>query len=73
MPGVKDSRTSRRPKPSHVADRGNGMVIPTPTSGAPVKVYQHPTLEGNGTIPSGTFKGLVTRTKPIPGTPDELA
>ena len=71
MAGVKDSKTARG-RASHASDRV-GMVIPTPINNGPVKVYQQPILSGNGPVPANPYKGIVTRSKPLPGEPDNLA
>ena len=73
MAGVKDSRTSRRPKSYHQNDRGGGMAVPVPTSGGPVKRYQTPILEGNGPRPPHAYNGNTGHTKPLPGKPSNLA
>lgn len=49
------------------------MAVPVPTSGGPVKKYQTPILEGNGAVPANPYKGVVTRTKKLPGPPSNLA
>ena len=50
-----------------------GEAIPVPHDGGPVKQYQHPVLPGNGPVPSNPYKGIVTRSKQLPGPPDNLA
>lgn len=55
------------------ASKHLGQAIPAPHDGGPVKRYQHPTLSGNGEVPAVYPKGVVTRSKRLPGPPDNLA
>ena len=65
-------RQNTRGKIAHLSDK-LGQAVPAPHDGGPVKHYNQAKLARNGELPSNPYKGIVTRGKPLPGEPDNLA
>jgi len=72
MAGVADRRTARAGKTAYTSNK-LGEAIPVPHDGGCPKKYQQPQLSGNGELPYCAVKGIVTRSKRLPGPPKNLA